>query len=81
MDDKEKKLNELYGRRVLCRKCIYTLSEVDPGDPRRESALTEYNRQLAEIDRKITEIEGKPPPVVIGLKPAALFAKAEGVKQ
>jgi hypothetical protein len=77
MDD----IRELYARRKLCLFCIQTVSEVDPSDPRRAGAIEEYNRQLAKIDKRIEAIEGKPPDTVIGLKPAILFPKSEGVNQ
>ncbi len=77
----DKNLNELYARRKLCLMCIQLVSEVDPSDPRREGAIEEYNRQLASIDAKIMAIEGKPPDIVIGLKPGILFPKAQGVKE
>lgn len=70
---------ELYNRRSICLVCIQTVSEVDPSDPRRESAIAEYNRQLSVIDGRIKELTGKIPSVVIGLKPAILFPKAKGV--
>ncbi len=73
-------INELYARRKLCLLCIQVCSEAPPDDPRREGAIAEYNRQLAEIDGRIAAIEGKPPDIVIGLKPAILFPKSEGVK-
>lgn len=68
-------LQELYARRELALVCIRTVSAVTDGDPRKESALKEYNRQLAEIDAKITEAGGKPPDTVIGLKSATLTAE------
>jgi hypothetical protein len=73
-------LNELYSRRKLCLLCIQLVSEVPLDDPRREGAIAEYNRQLAAIDKRIEAIEGKPPDIVIGLKPAILFPKVEKVK-
>ncbi len=74
-------LKELYARRALCLFCIQTVSEIPQEDPRRAGAIEEYNRQLASIDAKITAITGKPPDIVIGLKPAILFPKSEGVKK
>lgn len=78
-EDQEKLLKELYNRRALCQLCIQTVSEVSPEDSRREGALMEYNRQLGVIDGRIAEITGKPPAVVVGLKPAVLFPRSEGV--
>ncbi len=69
------KIDDLYFRRSLCREIIKIVSGMD--DPRKEDALKEYNRQLAEIDKKIEAIIGEPPPVTIGLKTAVLFAKSE----
>ncbi len=74
-------LNELYARRKLCLFCIQTVSEAPLDDPRRAGAIEEYNRQLAAIDARIATIEGKPPDIVIGLKPAILFPKSEGVNK
>ncbi len=73
-------LPELYARRKLCLLCLRTVSEVDPSDPRRAGALEEYNRQLASIDAKIAALTGRPPDIVIGLKPAILFPKAGDAK-
>ena len=78
-DEEKAKLHELYNRRALARLCIYQVSTVDPSDPRREGALAGYNRQLAEIDKKIAAITGKIPPVVVNLKPAILFPRSEGI--
>jgi len=68
------KLANLYFRRELARFCIQTLDQTD--DPRRFDAIKEYQRQLASIDAKIGEIEGKPPAVTVGLKTARLFGKS-----
>ncbi len=73
MDD----LQELYSRRKLCLFCIQLVSEASPDDPRRADAIIEYNRQLASIDAKIAAITGKPPDIVISLKPAILFPKTK----
>lgn len=77
MDD----LKELYARHTFCLACIKLVSETPLDDPRREGAIAEYNRQLAEIDKRIAAITGKPPDIVIGLKPAVIFAKSEGVNK
>ena len=68
-------IDDLNFRRTLCREIIRVLSGID--DPRKDDAVKEYQRQLAEIDRKIETITGTPPPVVVGLKTAVLFAKSE----
>ena len=68
-------IDDLSFRRALCREIIRVLSGID--DPRREDAIKEYQRQLAEIDKKIESITGEPPPVTVGLKTAVLFAKSE----
>lgn len=54
---------------------IKYLSGVD--DPRRDDAMAEYQRQLAEIDKKIEALTGQPPAVVVGLKTAKLFGRVE----
>lgn len=68
-------LDDLEFRRALCKAIISYLSGVD--DPRRDEALKEYQRQLGVIETKIQNITGAPPPVVVGLKTARLFAKSE----
>ena len=73
-------LEELYFRHNLALFCIRTVSENEIGTPGRAEAIAEYNRQLAEIDAKIAEIEGKPPAITIGLKAATLTAEALGGK-
>ena len=70
-------IDDLNFRRTLCREIIRVLSGIDVDDPRRDDAVKEYQRQLAEIDKKIETITGTPPPVVVGLKTAVLFAKSE----
>jgi hypothetical protein len=76
----KRSLRELYNRRALALYCKSVLNTVDDADPRKTPAIQEYNRQLALIDAQITEIEGKPPPVVVNLKPAVLFPKAGGLQ-
>jgi hypothetical protein len=79
------KIDELYFRRAFCQKCIHILDEMTEQELSdlnihwkvRREAMDEYKRQLAEIDRQITEIEGTPPPVVVGLQTASLFGKAD----
>jgi len=77
----EKTLKELYARRALCLFCIQTVSEFPLDEPRRADAIVFYNEQLSAIDKQIADITGKPPDIVIGLKPAILFPKAEGVEK
>lgn len=74
-------LTELHARRAMALLCIRVASEAPLDDPRRQGAIEEYNRQLAVIDGKIAALTGKPPDIVIGLKPARLFPKAEGANQ
>lgn len=71
--EKQKILYELRLRRTICQVCIQTVSEVPMEEPRRASALAEYQRQLAAIEARINEITGKPPDIVVGLKTAKLF--------
>lgn len=74
-------LKELYARRALCLFCIQTVSKVSLEDPRRPDAIVFYNEQLSKIDKEIESITGKIPDITIGLKPAILFPKAEGVEK
>lgn len=67
-------LEELYNRRALCQHFIDLLTGVD--DPRRDSAIEEYRRQLTAIEAKIIELTGRPPDIVVGLKSAQLFGQA-----
>ncbi len=69
------RLASLQARRALCQAIINTLTGID--DPRRDDAIAEYRRQLAVIDQDITDLTGKPPDVVVGLRSAALFARSE----
>lgn len=62
---------------MLDRMSLDELTKMGFTDEQRKSAMDEYKRQLAEIDRKITEITGTPPDIVIGLKTARLFGKSE----
>lgn len=69
------KLDELMARRALCIAAI-KIVDSEKNDPRRESALKEYNEQLSTIDNKIKEITGSYPDIVIGMKPAVIFGNA-----
>ena len=73
---KDEELKELYMRRNICL-VAKRIVDAEKGDPRREDALEHYIAQLAEIDRRITEINGKPPDIVIGLQAARLSAEAQ----
>jgi hypothetical protein len=73
---KGQELEILYARRGVCMAAKRIVDEAE-GDERREDALEYYIGQLAEIDRRITEITGEPPPVVIGLQAANLTAKRQ----
>ena len=68
-------IKELTFRRNLCRAFIKVIDEMED-DPRKPEAMENYKAQLAKIDAEITEITGKPPPVVVGLKTAKLFGDA-----
>lgn len=70
-------LQELKARRAICQACIRVLDQEAAGDPEQPDAIEEYKRQLAEIDRQITELTGKPPDIVIGLQAAELFARSD----
>ena len=80
----DNKIGDLKMRRSLCQLAIKTLDnltdkELEFGqysDEDRKSAMTEYKRQLAEIDAKITAVTGTPPAIVVGLKTAKLFGEA-----
>jgi len=61
-------MQELKFRRALCAKFIEVLRNTD--DPRRFDAITHYEAQLNELDRKINgEQSGD---IVIGLKPGII---------
>lgn len=59
----------------LCKYCIEILKTVPDTDPRKPPALEHYERQLAKLEGR----QFKPPDIVIGLKPAKLFAKSEPI--
>ena len=73
-------LEELKYRRAIARIAIKTIQSM-MDDPRAANALENYNAQLSEIDRRITEIEeelhGKPEPVVVSIKSAELFGEVK----
>lgn len=71
-------IDELQMRRALCQAAIQTLDQVDDTDPRKAGALNNYKGQLAELDRRIAELTGTPPPVVVGLKSATLTGITNG---
>ena len=54
--------------RISICKGFISLLESTPDDPRQPEALRYYRAQLAEL-------EGKPAPIVIGLKTATISAK------
>ena len=66
-------LAELNMRLAICRGVIRELEGID--DPRQPSALEYYKAQEKELEKRISEC--KPPDVVVGLKSAVLFGKAE----
>ena len=69
-------IGELNFRRNLCQFCIKTLDQMPNDTKGKQDAMTEYKRQLAEIDKQITEITGTPPPINVALKTAVMFPKA-----
>lgn len=74
---KQPTLPELEVRRTVLVSALKVLrTEVDDSDPRKAGAIEHYTLQLAEIDRAISEITGKPPDIVIGLKPGRLVSRS-----
>ena len=73
-EDEGRRLAQLRMRRAVANAAVLTLGEVTD-DPRAPGALAHYRAQLAEIDRQIAELTGKPPDVVVGLKAAILNAE------
>jgi len=69
-------LEDLQWRRKFAQMIIKVIDEMDD-DPRKPEAMEHYKGQLAQIDAEITEVTGKPPPIVVGLKTATLFGKSE----
>ena len=68
---KDMDLHELQMRRTVCLAALKVLQETGTQVER------DYHAQLATLDKRIEEITGKPPPVVVGLKTASLFGKAD----
>jgi len=71
--DSGRTIDELIFRRKLCEGFIRFIETMD--DPRKGEAIAEYQRQLQSINEQIAAIQ--PPPVVVGLKTAALFGKTK----
>ena len=67
-------LKDLQLRRTVAKSLIAQLEKITDDD-RAPDALNHYRAQLLEIEARITELESKPTPVVIGLKSADLSAK------
>jgi hypothetical protein len=65
-------LHELQMRRTVCLAALKVLQETGATP----QVVRDYHAQLATLDKRIEEITGKPPPVVVGLKTASLFGKA-----
>ena len=59
--------------------CISILDRMEQSDEKQDG-LAHYREQLRGIDAEIAEIEGKPPPVKVGLKPGKLFGKGKNKK-
>lgn len=71
------RVQKLYNDRGLAKLFIRVIDELtDKDDPRRADAMEHYKEKLAEIDRKITDITGTPPPVGVQLKTAILTGKS-----
>lgn len=68
-----KELSNLNARRTITMAAIRLLS--DDKSKKAKEAILHYQGQLAEIDKKIEEITGKPPPIAVGLKTASIFPK------
>lgn len=62
--------------RIALVKMAIKILEDEPDDPRQPEALEKYKGQLAELEKRLEEEAGKPPPIVVGLKPGRLFGKA-----
>jgi len=73
----DKNLRDLFFRQGIARVAIKTIQSM-MDDPRAANALENYNAQLSEIDRRITEeLHGKPEPVVVSIKSAELFGEVK----
>ena len=69
-------IKELEWRRSFCQSVIKIIDGMED-DPRKPKAMERYKAQLASIDAQITELTGKPPPIVVGLKTAVLLGDAK----
>lgn len=76
--DNSAALRELNLRRALVQ-VAKKIVDAEAGDPRRPEALRRLNDQLAQIDQRITDITGTPPPVVVELKTAVVTGRAPGL--
>ena len=84
MEIKNRTIDDLTTRRILCDAAIRTLITECAHDPRQPEALAHYKAQLASLDAELAEAEREyrkangipePEPVVVGLKPVQLFSK------
>lgn len=66
-------LPELKARKELIKLALEIIEGDD--DVRAEEAVAHYQGQLAEIEKRISELQ--PPPVVVGLKSATLSAQTK----
>lgn len=72
----ELQITDTERRIMVCRAFIEMLSTVE--DPRQQEALEHYGKQLKHLEETLKcERNGTPPPIVIGLKTATLFAKSD----
>jgi hypothetical protein len=72
------RLEKLYKDRGLAKLFVAIIDQVvEKDDPRRAGAMEHYKAKLAEIDEKITAIQGTPPPVTVQLKTARLTGNSQ----
>ncbi len=75
-------IDDLNFRRGLAQYFIKLLDQLPNDTEGKQSAMEEYKRQLAEIDARITELTGTPPPITVGLQTARLFGESKlGTKE
>ena len=82
-------LPSLHFRRKLAQDAIRVLDMITDKelesmhstDEERKKSIEKYKGQLANIDQKITDITGSPPPVVVGLKTAKLLVGDADMKK
>lgn len=78
--EEERQLQELMLRRLVAQECVRAMAAIKD-DPKAREAEEKYRQQLTNIEKKIEAITGRPPDVVVGLKPGTLTGISWNIKE